>query len=214
VKLTFAFIYVSWYMGACAVYDVVRQRRRVFELVNRKRWHWILIELVGTVLTLGLLTWAYYSFWIRPKLVAVGGRRRRWTRLPRFWAKNLVSPRFWLHFLWGIVCLPFTILKVLFSPSSSGGSTYSGSSSVGSTKNSAGSSSTVSAFGGAKTRQRCGGGCDTSGYKTCMPCQGKGFKTSSTPRANDPYFIQDWCTSCGRTGKIKCQMCNGSGYRN
>jgi hypothetical protein len=58
-----------------------------------------------------------------------------------------------------------------------------------------------------QTCSRCGG----SGTVPCGPCQGRGYQTSSTPRANDPYFNEESCMNCGRTGKLRCGSCNGTG---
>ena len=71
-------ILVSWFLGVCAVYDVLRQPRQAFESAGHSKRFWILTEVLGTALSVtGIVSWAVYTVGIRPSVVRAGGRRRK-----------------------------------------------------------------------------------------------------------------------------------------
>ena len=66
---------------------------------------------------------------------------------------------------------------------------------------------------GNNSPQRCGA-CNGAGSTTCGACQGRGVIDANTPAANAPYADSTaGCSRCGRSGKIRCTMCGGSGTR-
>ena len=71
-----AWIIVSWFLGLCAVVNVARQPGSAFEAAGHSKRFWLWVEVIGTVLSFtGILTWAVYTFGIRPSVVRAGGRR-------------------------------------------------------------------------------------------------------------------------------------------
>jgi hypothetical protein len=73
-----AWIIVSWFFGLCALYDVMRQPNPAFLAAGHSKRTWILIEVIGTLLSFtGIATWVVYSIRIRPSVVKAGGRRPR-----------------------------------------------------------------------------------------------------------------------------------------
>src|SRR4030081_1330680 len=72
-----AFIIVSWLFGLAAIFDVLLQPGRAFRASGHSKLVWLVVAVLGFLLSYtGLITWAIYSFWIRPSVVRAGGRRR------------------------------------------------------------------------------------------------------------------------------------------
>jgi hypothetical protein len=70
------YLILCWLFGLAAVWDVLLQPRHAFAATEQSKLRWLGIELVGLPVV-GVFTWAYYAFAIRPKLVRAGGRRPR-----------------------------------------------------------------------------------------------------------------------------------------
>jgi hypothetical protein len=72
------FIIVSWFLGLCGTFDVLRQPGDAFRAAEHSKGTWLTVEVAGTLLSFtGIFTWAAYSIWVRPSVVKAGGRRRR-----------------------------------------------------------------------------------------------------------------------------------------
>jgi len=82
------YLLVCWLLGLMAIWDVLLQPRRAFAAIGKKKWHWLLIESLGAVF-LGIFTWAWYAFVIRPALEQAGGNPPR--RIVRWFAGVLAS---------------------------------------------------------------------------------------------------------------------------
>ena len=75
------FIIVSWFLGLCGTFDVLRQPTQAFRAAEHSKSTWLAVEVAGTLLSFtGIFTWAAYSFWVRPSVVRAGGRRRVFIR--------------------------------------------------------------------------------------------------------------------------------------
>ena len=73
-----AYIIASWWFGLCTIFDVVRQPGRAFRSAGHSKRLWLVIAIVGTVLSyVGIFVWLTYSIWIRRGVVTAGGRPRR-----------------------------------------------------------------------------------------------------------------------------------------
>lgn len=70
------YLYVCWFFGLAAIWDVLLQPRRAFRAAGHSKARWLVIESVGAVVT-GVFTWAYYAIRIRPAVVRAGGRPAR-----------------------------------------------------------------------------------------------------------------------------------------
>ena len=76
-----AWLIVSWFLGLCALVNVVRQPKVVFAAAGHSKRFWFWFVLVGTVLSYtGIIVWAVYRIGISPSLVKAGGRRPFWFR--------------------------------------------------------------------------------------------------------------------------------------
>jgi hypothetical protein len=75
------FIIVSWFLGLCGTFDVLRQPGDAFRAAEHSKNTWLMVEVAGTLLSFtGIFTWAAYTFWVRPSVVRAGGRRRVFIR--------------------------------------------------------------------------------------------------------------------------------------
>jgi hypothetical protein len=85
------YLLVGWALALACVVDVLRQPRRAFAATGRSKLRWLLIELLGGVL-LGVFTWGWYAFAVRPGLVRAGGARRWLVLAPLRFLAALASP--------------------------------------------------------------------------------------------------------------------------
>ena len=176
-----AFILVSWFLGLCAVFDVLSQPKAAFRSAGHSKLLWLGVEVVGTLLSYtGIITWLLYSIWIRPSLVRAGGRRRK---------KGAFFGR---------------MLGAWATPAAQ--STSSVRSSPGSNWAKPTTNNTI----GSKPVERCGS-CSGSGKESCFACQGRGRITipAYAPHAgtSDGWCTpcgssgKIRCSSCGGSGK-------------
>jgi hypothetical protein len=87
-----AYLLASWFLGLCAVVDVVLQPRASFVPTGRSKVRWFGIELAGAPL-FGVFTWAHYIARVRPRLD--GGRRPRVLLRGLFSFLKILDLRFW-----------------------------------------------------------------------------------------------------------------------
>jgi hypothetical protein len=91
VNIVEGYLLACWFFGVSGIIDVLLQPRRAFHAVERSKLKWLGIELAGAP-AVGIFTWGYYAFKIRPTLLRAGGRRPR--ALLRLFIK-MQNPEFW-----------------------------------------------------------------------------------------------------------------------
>ena len=78
--LVTAYIVVSWLFGLLGILAVLFRPGALFRSAGRSKGRWLLIEIVGFVLTFtGIFTWAAYWFWVRPSVTQERTQRSRWS---------------------------------------------------------------------------------------------------------------------------------------
>jgi hypothetical protein len=76
------YLFIAWWLGFVGIMASLWQPSAAYRATGRSKLRWVVIELVGFALGLGLITWFAFRFFVRESLKENGGQKGFWQDTP------------------------------------------------------------------------------------------------------------------------------------